>query len=361
MHDFPEPLEQKSEARRYTRAFTNAVQPVVIDMSEGDEHVLRACSLLLIPPPPPGVKYRVKSVPMSLTEMAAPDWGKMVQDLASHMEALPLGFSVTEEQMASLLAKLEWATGHPSCRTCKHPQRRCLCASRGSDLAPHSSWSNVVAPSTTYQQGYPPLTRGTTTVSLSQSRTPAHMALGPSPRSGTTIEETTSHGSPRTDPPIHPYLDLSITPRPPCPGPPSDNLVRDRPSHSPRSLQPWRLLLIWHQIYSPPLLTWVICKAAGRGRGVLRAMTPSLVTTPGASQSQGGATVGQGRGICPQHGETEPSSLWPPSRKEVRSKEAPPEVAPKVSLLKELLCPDGSVGNLLINPTLRPGAIIMQE
>ena len=141
--------------------------------------MLCACSLLLIPPPPPGVKYRVKSIPMSLAEIAAPEWIKMVQDLASHMEALPTGFSVTEQQMSSLLAKLEQATGHPSCSTCQYPRRRCLCASGDSTMLPHSSWSNVVSMDTTYEQGYPLPTKGTTTMSLSQSRAPALMATAP--------------------------------------------------------------------------------------------------------------------------------------------------------------------------------------
>ena len=139
--DFPEPLEMKAEACKYVRAFTNAVQPVIINMSDGDEHVLRAYSLLLIPPPPPGTKYRIKSMPLSLAEKATPEWTKLVQDLASQMEVLPMGFSVTEQQMSSLLAKLERATGHPSCDTCRYPRRKCVCASGGSAPAPHESWS----------------------------------------------------------------------------------------------------------------------------------------------------------------------------------------------------------------------------
>ena len=169
----------KAEARKYIRAFTSAVQPVIINMNDGDEHVLRACSLLLIPPPPPGVKHRVKSIPMSLAEIATPDWIKLVQDLASQMEALPRGFSITEQQMSSLLAKLEWATGHPSCDTCRYPRKRCVCTSGDSTPMPPKNWSGGTGTSSTYNQEYPLPTRGTTTVSVSQSRAPANTVMAP--------------------------------------------------------------------------------------------------------------------------------------------------------------------------------------
>ena len=97
----------KAEARKYVRAFTSTVQPVIFNMSDGDKHVLCACSLLLISPPPPGTKYRAKGMPISLAEIATLEWINLVQDLASQMEVLPMGFSVTEQQMSSLLAKLE--------------------------------------------------------------------------------------------------------------------------------------------------------------------------------------------------------------------------------------------------------------
>ena len=53
-----------------------AVQKVIPQMQDGDEHTLRACSLLLIPPPPPGEQVRRESVPLSLADMADPDWIK---------------------------------------------------------------------------------------------------------------------------------------------------------------------------------------------------------------------------------------------------------------------------------------------
>ena len=113
---------------------------------------------------------------------AAPEWIKMVQDLASQMEALPLGFSVTERQMSSLLAKLEQATGHPSCDTCRYPRRRCVCASGGSTLSTSRKLGAAkLGPAQVMHsnQDYPLLTRGTTTVSVSQSRAPASTVAAP--------------------------------------------------------------------------------------------------------------------------------------------------------------------------------------
>ena len=125
------------------------------------------------------LKYRVKSMPMSLAEIATPEWTKLVQDLASHMEALPRGFSVTEQQMSSLLAKLERATGHPSCDSCRYPRSRCVCPPEDSTPTPHENWSGGTGTSSTYHQEYPLPTRGTTTVSVSQSRAPANTVAAP--------------------------------------------------------------------------------------------------------------------------------------------------------------------------------------
>ena len=166
-HDFPEPLESKAEARKYVRAFMSAVQPVIPQMEEGDEHTLRACSLLLILPPPPGELVRRESIPLSLADMAGPDWIKMVRDLASKMSTLLTGFCVSEQQVSSLLKKLERATGVPSCRGCHHPRRVCICAPPATEF---SGWSG--GPNTATVEPFPVLTRTTATLSMAQGRAP---------------------------------------------------------------------------------------------------------------------------------------------------------------------------------------------
>ena len=253
--------------------------------------MLRACSLLLIPPPPPGVKYRVKSIPMSLAEIAAPDWTKLVQDLASHMEALPMGFCVTEQQMSSLLAKLERATGHPSCSTCQYPRRRCLCASGGSTLVSHSSWSNVVSVDTSYEREYPPPTRSTTTMSFSQSRAPAHMVTAPpqgvvSPvkRQPTMGIQGLAHRAP-----VLGSVNYATAPIPrPTIRQPGPRL----PLTQPQEPSTMEIPADQTPISRPPTPYSAFLQSAGRGRGVLRTATPTQLTTPGTSQIQGGATPG---------------------------------------------------------------------
>ena len=52
--DFPSALEDCVEVRKYTSAFHSALNPVIKELVEGDEHIMRVCSLLAIPLPPPG-------------------------------------------------------------------------------------------------------------------------------------------------------------------------------------------------------------------------------------------------------------------------------------------------------------------
>ena len=177
-HDFPEPLESKAEARRYVRAFMSAVQPVIPQMEEGDEHTLRACSLLLIPPPPPGELARRESIPLSLADMAGPDWIKMVRDLASKMSTLPTGFCVSEQQVSSLLKKLERATGIPPCQGCYLPRRGvCICSPPAANF---SGWSG--GPNTATVEPFPALTGTTATLSTAQWRAPTTSVRATEPR-----------------------------------------------------------------------------------------------------------------------------------------------------------------------------------
>ena len=154
-----------------------AVQPIIPQMEEGDEHTLRACSLLLIPPPPPGELVRRESIPLSLADMAGPDWIKMVRDLASRMSTLPTGFCVSEQQISSLLKKLERATRMPPCRGCHHPRRVCICTP---PTANFSGWSG--GPNTATVEPFPALTRTTATLSMAQGRAPTASVRATEPR-----------------------------------------------------------------------------------------------------------------------------------------------------------------------------------
>ena len=52
--DFPSALEDQGEAKKYVSAFYYALNPLLKELSDGDEHIMRACSLLAILPPLPG-------------------------------------------------------------------------------------------------------------------------------------------------------------------------------------------------------------------------------------------------------------------------------------------------------------------
>ena len=49
--DFPSALEDQVEAKKYISAFHSALNPVLRELVDRDEHIMRACSLLSIPPP----------------------------------------------------------------------------------------------------------------------------------------------------------------------------------------------------------------------------------------------------------------------------------------------------------------------
>ena len=78
--DFPSALEDSMEAKKYASAFHSALSPMIEELVEGDEHIMRACSLLAIPPPPPGTSLRHVEIPMDLTAMSLPEWIDKIQD-----------------------------------------------------------------------------------------------------------------------------------------------------------------------------------------------------------------------------------------------------------------------------------------
>ena len=199
-----------------------------------------------------------------------------------------------------------------------------------------------VAPTT---REYPLSTRGTTTVSVSQSRAPANTVVAPpqgvvSPvwRQPTVEVPGMTH---------QPYLGGSVnyasaslpraTIRQPGPGslqcPPQEPPAMDAPVVRtpilPGQPQPFTTPYQFAR-YTDPL---AYLHAAGQGRGVPWTTAPSQVLTPGASQSQGDVAMGRGRGILSQYGDTEPSSSGPsPGRRlgvGVTAEDNPADSAPR--------------------------------
>ena len=174
---------------------------------------------------------------------------------------------------------------------------------------PTKAWSGGTDSSSTYHQEYPLPTRGTTTVSVSQSRAPATTVAAPpqgvvSPvqRQPTMEVQGTTHqpflgGSvnyasaslPRATPGIRqpgsrssqrlpqepPAMDAPVVGTPILPGQPQP----------PRPSMPYQ----FPTRYTDPI---AYLHAAGRGRGVPQMTAPSQVSTPGALQSQGNVTLG---------------------------------------------------------------------
>ena len=127
--DFPSALEDPAEAKNYVSAFYYTLSPLLKEVSDGDEHIMRACSLLVILPPLPGTPARHLEIPMDLNTMRLPDWVNNVQDLATGLVMLPPTFLVTGKVIqSSILPKLERVAGVISCRFCLHPHMVCRCS-----------------------------------------------------------------------------------------------------------------------------------------------------------------------------------------------------------------------------------------
>ena len=117
--DFPSALEDQVEVKKYVSAFHFALNPVLRELVDGDEHVMRACSLPVILPLPPGTSLRHLEIPMDLTAMRLPDWVNKIRDLATGMVMLPPTFMVTETVIqSSELPKLERVSRVKACRFC---------------------------------------------------------------------------------------------------------------------------------------------------------------------------------------------------------------------------------------------------
>ena len=127
--DFPSALEDPAEAKNYVSAFYYALSPLLKEVSDGDEHIMRVCSLLAILPPPPGTPARHLEIPMDLNTMRLPDWVNNMQDLATGLVMLPPTFLVTGKVIqSSVLPKLERVAGVKSSRFCLHPHTLCRCS-----------------------------------------------------------------------------------------------------------------------------------------------------------------------------------------------------------------------------------------
>ena len=188
--DFPSALEDPAEVNNYVSAFYYALSPLLKEVSDGDEHIMRACSLLAILPPLPGMPVRHLEIPMDLNTIRLPDWINNVWDHATGLVMLPPTFLVTGKVIqSSVLPKLERVAGVKSCRFCLHPHTVCGCSQI-------SAWSH-----TSTRQ-----TPATATTARSHDSTSVSASTHPPPG-------LTSHGAAA---PTSTYSEALVLTPPPC-------------------------------------------------------------------------------------------------------------------------------------------------
>ena len=179
--DFPSALEDHMEAKKYASAFHLALSPVLKDLVDGDEHIMRARSLLAIPPPPPCTSLRHVEIPIDLTAMRLPEWINKIQDLATGMVMLPPTFMVTGVVVqSSMLPKLKRVSGVRACRFCLHLHTVCGCGQV-------PSWSH-----TSTRQSPATVTMAHSHTFTSMSASTAHPPPGLPPLGGATARGTYS-------------------------------------------------------------------------------------------------------------------------------------------------------------------------
>ena len=122
-------LEDQAEVKKYVSAFHSALNPMLRQLVDRAEHIMRACSLLRILLLPPDTSLRHLEIPMDLTAMRLSDWVNKIQDLATGMVMLPPTFMMTGMVIQSpVLPKLERVSGVKACRFCLHPHTVCGCS-----------------------------------------------------------------------------------------------------------------------------------------------------------------------------------------------------------------------------------------
>ena len=295
------------EAKKYASTFHSALSPILKELVDGDEHIMRACSLLAILPPPPGTLLRHVEIPMDLTTMSLSEWIDKIQDLATGMVVLPPTFLFTNGVMqSSILPKLEKVSGVRACRFCLHPHTMC-----GSSQVP--SWSQAST-----RQSPAIVTMAHSHPSTSMSTSTKHTPPGLPPLGGTMAQSTLASGTnfeavtfappPQTrmrgisHPPLpggrYPAVDLH-------PGAPSYRM--EAPVRSEHPITLWNELRTPYQqpVQVPPILT---TQSSGIGRGALlnlmreRSKEPEqqMATSPTLGRGQGHPTSSKVVGAIPK-------------------------------------------------------------
>ena len=284
--DFPSALEDQAEAKKYVSTFHSALSPMLRELVDGDEHIMRACSLLAIPPPPPGTSLRHLEIPMDLTAMRLPDWVNKIWDLATGMVMLPPTFVVTVMVIqSSVLPKLERVSRVKACRFCLHPHTVCGC----SQVASWSHTSTRQTPTMTTTAH----SHNTTSVSTSIACPPPGLPLqGAAAPTGTYSEALTFSQAPQTHTRGVSWLPLpgaeypSVDPHQTAPTPRMEAPIRQK---HPVTTQKKPRTPYQQQVQVPVLST--------HSTGVRRGAILEMMQRKSQELERQAAMVGQGRGL----------------------------------------------------------------
>ena len=263
--DLPSALEDQAEAKKYVSAFHCALNPLLRELVDGDEHIMRACSLLAISPPPPRTLLRHLEIPMDLTTMRLTNSVNNVRDLATGMVMLPPTFLVTGKVIqSSILPKLERVAGVKSCRFCFHPHTVCGCSQISAWS--HTSTRQTPATATTTHS------HDSTSVSTSITRPPPGLLPQGAAAPTSTYSEALALGqAPPTHmrgvsrPPLSRAVYPSVDPRQTASNPRMEAPIRqEQPASTQKELRtPYQ-----QQIQAPVLST----HSTGVGRGAILEM-----------------------------------------------------------------------------------------
>ena len=209
---FPRALESQSGARRYITAFRAPFQESRLNPQQA--HMLRACSLLMIPPLPPGGEPLHGGFPDDLSQVNLLAWAELVQDVVAGLLALPQGMhNCLFPEVITLLLHLETITQVAFCRHCYLPRLRCRCLRAALQMGAPSTTTTSMASAPTWSQvtelvpGYGSTASMGTTTTLSTS---AQGATGVAPPPGLPTPGVESIWNP-------PQLDFLALPQLPVP------------------------------------------------------------------------------------------------------------------------------------------------
>ena len=209
-------------------------------------YTLRVCSLLVIPPPIGGMVPQGGFL-TDLTELNLLGWADLVQDVVAGLQALlPRLCLNLGTQVVALLQLLEAATGVGFCCHCCHPRPCCTCTG-ASQLAPPTSWSQIVQQAQGY--GVTSTSRGVNDPSTPMGGMPGYMVPPP----GLTPPDFSIWSMPPQEVPLPPGLPASPLYQPPVGRATLLRAAIDRQAQVMRATAPQAPMLSAPKSQAPPL------------------------------------------------------------------------------------------------------------